>query len=88
MEGQLRLPGGVDVNHLFGLDVSLLVIDAGLNHAVPDGLWAPKGRKGHVLSDLCWSGPLSYTHAQIPSPFWQAPGFATALAFPTRLAYC
>lgn len=59
VEGQLGLPGGVDVNHLFGLDVSLLVIDAGLNHAVPDGLWAPKGRKGHLLSDLCWSGPLS-----------------------------
>lgn len=38
VEGQLGLPCGVDVDHLLGLDVALLVVDAGLDHAVPDGL--------------------------------------------------
>lgn len=40
MERQLGLPGGVDVDHLLGLDVALLVVNAGLDHAVPDGLQA------------------------------------------------
>lgn len=42
MEGELGLTGGIDVNHLLGLDVALLVVDAGLNDAIPDGLQAPK----------------------------------------------
>lgn len=37
---QLGLPGGVDVDHFLRLDVALLVINAGLNHAVPNGLQA------------------------------------------------
>lgn len=40
MEGQLGLPCGVDVNHLLGLHVALLVVDAGLDDTVPDGLRA------------------------------------------------
>lgn len=72
VESQLRFPGGVDVNHLFGLDVSLLMIDAGLNHTVPDSLWAPKGRKGHLLSDACWPAPLSQRACQIHSPSWHS----------------
>lgn len=43
MEGQLGLPCGVDVNHLLGLHVALLVVDAGLDDAVPDGLRAQAG---------------------------------------------
>lgn len=72
VESQLRFPGGVDVNHLFGLDVSLLMIDAGLNHTVPDSLWAPKGRKGHFLSDSCWSAPLPQHACQAQSAPWEA----------------
>ena len=45
VEGELGLPGGIDVNHLLGLHVALLVVDAGLNDAVPDGLQAPRGGK-------------------------------------------
>lgn len=45
MEGELGLPGGIDINHLLGLDVALLVVDAGLNDAIPDGLQVPKGGK-------------------------------------------
>lgn len=42
VEGQLGLSGGIDVNHLLGLDVPLLMVDAGLNDAIADGLGVPK----------------------------------------------
>lgn len=45
MEGKLGLSGGVDVNHLLGLHIALLMVDAGLNDAIPDGLQAPEWRK-------------------------------------------
>lgn len=38
VEGQLGLPGAVDVHGLLGLDEALLVVDAGLYHAIADGL--------------------------------------------------
>lgn len=47
MEGELGLTRGIDINHFLGLHVALLMVDAGLNDAIPDGLQAPKGRKCH-----------------------------------------
>lgn len=38
VEGQLGLPGAVDVHGLLGLHITLLVVDVGLNHTIPDGL--------------------------------------------------
>lgn len=55
VEGQLRLPRGVDVDRLLGLYVALLVVDAGLDDTITDGLQAPGGAVTgrpvpHVLS--------------------------------------
>jgi len=38
VEGELRLSSAVDVHGLLGLDVALLMVDAGLDHTVADGL--------------------------------------------------
>lgn len=48
MERQLRLPGRVDVDRFLRLDVALLVVNAGLDDAVPDGLSGKGGRSGHL----------------------------------------
>lgn len=47
MERQLRLPGRVDVDRFLRLDVALLVVNAGLDDAVPDGLNGRGGQSGH-----------------------------------------
>lgn len=47
MEGELGLSGGIDINHLLGLHIALLMVDAGLNDTISDGLQAPKGRNSH-----------------------------------------
>lgn len=52
VEGQLGLTGRIDINHLLGLDVALLVVDAGLNDTIPDGLQAPKGTQSHQEAHL------------------------------------
>ena len=38
VEGQLRLPGAIDVHGLLGLHVALLMVNTGLDHSVADGL--------------------------------------------------
>lgn len=82
MEGQLGLTGGVDINHLLGLDVALLMVDAGLNDAIPDGLG--KERKSqesssskceNILSDPFPPHTCTLTHT-----LWQLPGFTVRLA--------
>lgn len=66
MEGELGLARGVDVSHLLGLHVALLMVDAGLNDAIPDGLQVPKGKKCHQkaypLSPRT-SHPISFLHS-------------------------
>lgn len=83
MEGQLGLTGRIDINHLLGLDVALLMVDAGLNDAIPDGLQAPKGiqshQKAHLLNPrtpcpVPFLLTLSHTHSCTHS-LWQLPGF-------------
>lgn len=69
MEGQLGLPCGVDVNHLFGLDVAFLVVNAGFDHAVPDGL-QPRGNSHG-------KGPTSKAGVRVRRvPVGQQPGMA------------
>lgn len=70
MEGQLGLSCGVDVDHLLGLNVALLMVDAGLDHAVPDGLRAQaRGRARGVPkgSHRAGMGALS-----VPSFPWRS----------------
>lgn len=47
VEGSHGLPGTVDVCHLLGLHVALLVVDSGFNHTVTDCLQNPK-TQGHM----------------------------------------
>lgn len=69
VESQLGLPCGVDVSHLLGLHIALLVIDAGLDDTVPDGLSVPQTAKvttqAQPVPPPSQSLSLSHTHAQI-----------------------
>ena len=38
VEGQLGLPGTVDVHGLFRLNIALLMVDAGFDHSITDSL--------------------------------------------------
>lgn len=55
MEGQLRLPGTVDIHRLLGLHVTFLMVYTGLNHTITDRLEPETGSDTHTLQ---------YTHAQ------------------------